>query len=242
MDKDFILSEIKRTAEQNGGVPLGYTRFAKLTGIKRTDWYGKYWSRWGDALTQAGYTPNTLQLPYDERSLLQPLALLVRELGRIPAEGELRIKARHDKTFPSHTVFRRFGTKVERARKILDHCAEKAGFDDVAAICQSVIAEDGRKEAPRETEPNSEPQLGFVYLARMGKYYKIGHTGSLGRRQYELALQLPEKLTLVHSISTDDPAGIETYWHKRFEQKRTNGEWFELSAQDVRAFKRRTFM
>ena len=75
----------------------------------------------------------------------------------------------------------------------------------------------------------------------MGKYYKIGHTGSLGRREYELALQLPEKLTLVHSISTDDPTGIEAYWHKRFEQKRANGEWFELSTRDVRAFKRRAF-
>jgi hypothetical protein len=98
-------------------------------------------------------------------------------------------------------------------------------------------------EAPSPpTGPDTETQLGFVYLARMGKYYKIGHTGSVGRRQYEIALQLPEKLTLVHSISTDDPAGIEAYWHKRFEQKRANGEWFELAAQDVRAFKRRTFM
>jgi hypothetical protein len=76
----------------------------------------------------------------------------------------------------------------------------------------------------------------------MGKYYKIGHTGSVGRRQYEIALRLPEKLMLVHSLTTDDPAGIEACWHKRFEPKRANGEWFELSAQDVRAFKRRTLI
>ena len=37
MDKDFILSEIKRTADQNGGAPLGHRKFAKLTGIKETD-------------------------------------------------------------------------------------------------------------------------------------------------------------------------------------------------------------
>ena len=76
----------------------------------------------------------------------------------------------------------------------------------------------------------------------VGKHYKIGRTASPGRREYDLAVQMPEKLTLVHSIRTDDPVGIEAHWHKRFERLRTNGEWFELSSQDVKTFKRRTFM
>ena len=61
-------------------------------------------------------------------------------------------------------------------------------------------------------------------------------------RERELAIQLPEKTVMVHSIKTDDPAGIEDYWHRRFSERRKNGEWFELSAQDIADFKRRKFM
>ena len=53
---------------------------------------------------------------------------------------------------------------------------------------------------------------------------------------------MPEKTDMVHEIRTDDPEGIEKYWQNRFRAKWKNGEWFDLSAADVRAFKRRKTM
>ena len=146
-------------------------------------------------------------------------------------------KARSDPNFPSHGVFARLGTKQERLRKVLDYCARHQGFKDVSVICQPLV--DVRSEP---AEHQTKVRMGYVYIARMGKHYKIGHTWSVGRREYDLAIQMPEKLTLVHSIRTDDPPGIEAYWHKRFADKNTNGEWFALTAEDVKSLKRRRTM
>jgi hypothetical protein len=79
-------------------------------------------------------------------------------------------------------------------------------------------------------------------MLKAGRYYKVGRSNSVGRREYELGLQLPQRATLVHEIRTDDPPGIEEYWHRRFATRRANGEWFELLPEDIAAFRRRQFM
>jgi hypothetical protein len=83
---------------------------------------------------------------------------------------------------------------------------------------------------------------GFVYMERFGKHYKVGHTTAVPRRHREISMELPEKPSIVHVIRTDDPSGIERYWHDRFGKLRRNGEWFELTQKEIRAFKRRRFM
>jgi hypothetical protein len=74
------------------------------------------------------------------------------------------------------------------------------------------------------------------------KRYKIGKADIVGRRTKQIAVNLPEELELIHAIATDDAYGIEAYWHRRFDSSRRGGEWFSLTADDVKAFRRRKFM
>jgi hypothetical protein len=80
--------------------------------------------------------------------------------------------------------------------------------------------------------------LGYVYLMKSGRHYKIGRSSSVGRREWELGIKIPIPPSTIHSIETDDPSGVEAYWHRRFAEKRGEGEWFNLSAADIAAFKR----
>ena len=64
VEKERILSEIRRMAEENGGKALGQERFQKETGIREADWRGRYWARWSDAIEEAGKVDKTL--PPDE--------------------------------------------------------------------------------------------------------------------------------------------------------------------------------
>ncbi len=239
MTKDHLLQEIRRTAEANGGVPLGLRKFATETGIGAYAWKGKYWARWSDALCEAGFAPNQLSSAYEEPYLLDKVAELTRELGRLPTLDDIRLKASNDSAFPSDRPFRRLGPKSKLVTRLAEHCRSRAGYEDIIRYCEQYVPPDRRP--PNEAVPD-EGEIGFVYLIKSGRYYKIGRTNSAGRREREIALQLPEKAATVHVIRTDDPCGIEEYWHKRFAEKRKNGEWFELDAADVAAFKRRKFM
>ncbi len=167
------------------------------------------------------------------------LAEEIRRLGRLPTAAELKLRRQQDATFPNPKTFDRLGPKATWPAQLVRHFEGQAEVADVVAILEPLIA-----EAPEADEkPIADPgERGFVYLLKSGRFYKIGYTLDVGRRRYDIAIQLPEPVTEEHVIATDDPPGIERYWHLRFADRRKNGEWFELSRADVTAFKRRKFM
>jgi len=215
-----------------GKVP-GQAVFEKETGIRMHEVCGVYWPRWSDALREAGFEPNKKneKLPSDE--VLRKYAEAVRHFGRIPASVDIRMYSRDRSDFPGHnTLTNHFGNKAGLIAALARWVGQNNEFADLIDILPEANVEGVSQVVPKE---------GFVYLLKSGDHYKIGRSEELERRVKQVSVALPEEVTLEHAIRTDDPAGIEAYWHRRFAERRANGEWFRLSAADVRAFKKRRF-
>lgn len=242
MTKEFIIAEIRRLAHANGGVPVGSRRLTAEAGIKPYHWK-KHWGRYGAAVAEAGFSANTLSEGYTEDELIGFVVEAAREVGRFPTAGDLMVRHTNSSEFPSAKAIARLGRKPDMVQKVADYCRAHAGHDDILSFCEATIPP--RASVMREDDEVTPDKIGtdeYVYLMKSGRFYKIGHSVHAGSRERQIAIQLPEQLTTVHVISTDDPAGIEAYWHQRFAGKRKNGEWFDLAREDVAAFRRRKFM
>ncbi len=238
MQREEILAEMKRTAIENGGKPLGTARFENATGIGESDWL-RYWPRFGDLQRDAGFEPNQLQGAYDDAYLFEKLVGLTREQQKFPTFRELVTKGHNDPHFPSATVFQRLGNKKQLVAMLVAYCADQPEYADVIKLLEPYI-EINLADGTDNVEPNNEKSsYGFVYLVKghPGEY-KIGRTNLVDRRLSELGATASIEQELVCEIKTDDPSGVEAYWHRRFQEQRMRGEWFRLSPADVKAFKR----
>jgi len=234
--KDQIIAEIRRMAASDGGRPPGQKLFTRETGIGPHQWRGKCWARWGDALVDAGFEPNKWNERLDTEDVLDGVIAACRHYGKLPTRDEIQLFRKQDETLPSDQAIRRhFRTQANLVAALARRAAEDASFADVAALLPAVS-----KTARTQISPAATPD-GSVYLIQSGPHFKIGRSDELERRVKEIRVALPDAATLVHVIGTDDPPGIEAYWHRRFADRRANGEWFRLSMADVRAFKRRKF-
>lgn len=232
--KDKIVRAYLRLVEEHGR-NIGEGVFHNTTGISPYYWKGGYWRSWSAFQVDVGVQPNKPTQKTPDETLLARYALLAQELGFLPKEPDLMIKRREDPSFPSKSTFRRWGSRNAMLQKVAEFCEDKDEFADVFEMLHEA------KVTQAEIAVAGGAVKGFVYLIRSGNSYKIGRTNAVGRRLHELAIQLPQKPDTIHVIETDDPEGIEQYWHRRFAEKRKGGEWFSLTSEDIAAFKKRTF-
>lgn len=231
--RQFILAEIVRLSHAAGGQTPGEIKFSSATGITAAKWR-KYWPRWSLAVKEAGYEANVATPARSNDEIMAALATIIRHYERLPTEAEIAIFRNTDRSIPGRTTLRRrFPTKADLVRALVEWASQQPDRADIGALLPVPSDLDqGRDGSARE---------GFVYLFKCGPDYKIGRTGDLERRFKTIGVAMPERMDLVHSIRTDDPPGIEAYWHRRFADTRRNGEWFKLRPQDVAAFRRRRY-
>ncbi|MCO6186301.1 GIY-YIG nuclease family protein [Rhizobium sp. L1K21] len=228
-----ILNSIKSIAADNGGRPPGMTKFESVTGIKKHEWRSRIWRNWSDALIEAGFIPNTLQKAYSDEELLDTVLQVSEKLGRFPTTGDLDYEVPRLGSHVSPKTIQARWPMPKLAERLAEFAMQKG---------KTKIAELARKyQKPVDgliSEGNEASAKGYVYLQKHGSDYKIGYTTSLNKRGRQVQIELPQEIELVHSILTDDPQGVEFYWHKRFADKRTRGEWFRLTKSEIAAFKR----
>jgi hypothetical protein len=247
MEKQRIIDEICRTAIN--GKPLGRDQFCTQTGIRENDWFGKYWARWSDAQIEAGFEPLIFTTKFDDEEVLLKIVELARKLGKIPTRPEMRMERNINREFPNDSVIGRRWSRSELIEMLVKFCERNEGYNDISTILDTIprIAKASNIEADQASSEESNDS-GYVYVIRAQGAYKIGCTRAPYRRAAEIANQSANGAELLHLISTDDPEGIEKYWHGRFSEKRLNGvnkqsgEWFALRAEDLSAFKKRKFM
>lgn len=234
--REHIISEIRRLAALNGGQAPGNQAFVSATGITETKWRGKYWARWGDALIEAGFEPNAWTGKSDANTIILGVIAATRHYNRFPTNAEISMLRASDPTIPApKTIQGNLGGRAELIAAMQKFMGDDPKYADVLAVLPAV-------PQPRPVQLAATKQVdGHVYLIKSGDFYKVGRSDELERRVKEIRIALPDAATLIHAIATDDPPGIEAYWHRRFADRRANGEWFKLTTEDVKAFMRRKF-
>jgi hypothetical protein len=228
--KETVLSEIRRIAKERGG-HVSLRAFLGATGISVKQVLGRYWATWNEALAEAGVTTTSFFRPkVQEGPVVEALAHLVERLKKWPTQNELRLERNRNRSFPTLDVLRRVSEGAPLSSRVASYCADNSGLSTAARVAAE------RMEIEKATPVllGRTPISGYVYMMRSRKRYKIGHTTSPARRHREVRLDLPDPTTVVHAISTDDPSGIEAYWHERFKAKRIRDtEFFTLDSSDV---------
>lgn len=105
--REEILELYRACRAKLGRVP-GMQAFCNATGLKQAEVYF-YWAKISALNAEAGDNPNDFQGRLPDEDVFREFSLVCVQLGKIPAERELRIAQRELKT-RTHSVSSRFGT------------------------------------------------------------------------------------------------------------------------------------
>ncbi len=113
--------------------------------------------------------------------------------------------------------------------KIVDKL--RSGFDAYMEEVNKKVQTHNEAYSQRQTR---RAKSGYVYLLQSPtQAYKIGYSNDPDNRIKTFGIQLPFEVEYIVLIETSDMVGLENQLHQRFADKCVNGEWFNLSDEDV---------
>lgn len=215
--RDHILAEIRRLTVENDGAPIGQRTFENETGIKQSQWRGKLWARWGDAVAEAGHRRNTATPKLNPDTVLDHLEEACRDYRHFPTYAEWRMYTQ-EKPIGINSYHRAFGGREEAITALRDRAIER-GENDLLEILPDTETNAAETEDVPATGSFERLQNDhrFVYLIKSGnqKLYKIGQAKNVEGRIENLRTADPS-IEPIHKIRTRDPGAIEKYWHDLF--------------------------
>lgn len=78
--------------------------------------------------------------------------------------------------------------------------------------------------------------MGYVYLIKCYEFYKIGIAENVRVRLCQLQIGNPISLSVVTYYAFPAASVVEDALHKKFAEKRTVGEWFALTDDEIQLF------
>lgn len=193
---------------------------------------GKTWYV-GDHLELGGETDSACVLiPAD-----QVEGLSDRAIGRAVRESIQEARFCQAE-YAAHHIIMNVGTRqhpvlpqsaLDQKPLLLAFAGKSASIDRALAI---IIDCETRRERP-STRRSRRDRSGYIYLVEGPNCYKIGKSVDVPSRTRSFGLQLPFPTTLIHSIPTSDMVWAEASMHRTFAHCRMNGEWFDLSPDEV---------
>lgn len=117
-----------------------------------------------------------------------------------------------------------------------------ADLKEIVRIAREEIRdrEQEKDEAHAERRQLKKRQ-GYVYLIKAENgLYKIGRSNDPANRRKTFGIKLPFKVDFEAIILRDDMVAAECELHERFKHRRVDGEWFDLSNEEVEQIKAMT--
>jgi hypothetical protein len=240
--KEETLEKMKEWSRENNSKTPSEKVFFEYAEIGIHDLKKLGWSHYGALVQEAGLKPNKFdKTKYNKTGLCVLFVGTIREKNKWPTRGELDVKHFQDPNFPNYGTFvNQLGLTGDLAQSILDFIKDKKGFEDIEDICVPII----EKYKNDQITNNAGKTVEQVYMYKyknQSQPIKVGRSNDVFTRGIQLAAGGHDKLELLHFIKTDDPIGVEQYWHNRFRQlgrEEQANEWFKLKPEDVKAFKR----